>query len=102
MHRKGATRALAEGDAESAAFGSACHGAGRALSRHKALKRFGGRQIQDQLAAQGIVVKSPSTRGIAEEAPAAYKSLDAVVLAGEMAGLARRVARLIPIACIKG
>ena len=89
-------------EAERAAFASACHGAGRAMSRHEALRRFGGRQIQDHLASEGIVVKSPSTRGIAEEAPDAYKNLDAVVLAAEMAGLARRVARLSPFACVKG
>ncbi len=84
------------------AFSSACHGAGRALSRHAALKRWSGRKIQDELAAQGILVKSPSTRGIAEEAPGAYKDVGAVVLATERAGLARRVARLRPIVCIKG
>jgi tRNA-splicing ligase RtcB len=87
---------------EARAFSSACHGAGRALSRHAALKRWSGRKIQDELAAEGILVRSPSTRGIAEEAPGAYKDVDAVVLATERAGLARRVARLRPIVCIKG
>ncbi len=87
---------------EVAALGSACHGAGRALSRHQALKQWSGRQIQDDLAAKGIIVKSPSTRGIAEEAPGAYKDLTAVVLAAEKAGLAKRVARLEPLICIKG
>lgn len=52
--------------------------------------------------ARGITVKSPSKRGIAEEAPGAYKSVDAVVVVAEKAGLARRVARLDPIICIKG
>jgi tRNA-splicing ligase RtcB (3'-phosphate/5'-hydroxy nucleic acid ligase) len=88
--------------AEQKAFSSACHGAGRAMSRHAALKQWSGRVIQDDLAAQGILVRSPSTRGIAEEAPGAYKDVDAVVLAAERAGLARRVARLRPVICIKG
>ena len=87
---------------EAAALGSACHGAGRALSRHQALKQWSGRKIQDELAARGIIVKCPSTRGIAEEAPGAYKDLTAVVVAAEKAGLAKRVARLEPRICIKG
>jgi tRNA-splicing ligase RtcB len=84
------------------AFSSACHGAGRALSRHAALKRWSGRKIADDLAAEGILIRSPSTRGIAEEAPGAYKDVGAVVAAAENAGLARRVARLRPLVCIKG
>jgi tRNA-splicing ligase RtcB (3'-phosphate/5'-hydroxy nucleic acid ligase) len=84
------------------AFASACHGAGRAMSRHQALKRWHGRRVVDDLAKRGIVVKSPSTRGVAEEAPGAYKDIDAVVEAAHAAGLARRVARLEPIICIKG
>jgi tRNA-splicing ligase RtcB len=87
---------------EAASLSSACHGAGRALSRHQALKQWSGRAIQDELAARGILVKSPSTRGIAEEAPGAYKDLTAVVVAAEKAGLAKRVARLEPLICIKG
>jgi tRNA-splicing ligase RtcB len=87
---------------EAASLSSACHGAGRALSRHQALKQWSGRKIQDELAARGIIVKSPSTRGIAEEAPGAYKDLTAVVVAAENAGLAKRVARLEPLICIKG
>jgi tRNA-splicing ligase RtcB (3'-phosphate/5'-hydroxy nucleic acid ligase) len=55
--------------AEQRAFSSSCHGAGRAMSRHAALKQWSGRAIQDDLAAQGILIRSPSTRGIAEEAP---------------------------------
>jgi len=58
--------------------------------------------VQDDLAAQGIIVRSPSSRGISEEAPLAYKDVDAVVAVAEAAGLARRVARLRPIVCIKG
>jgi tRNA-splicing ligase RtcB len=88
--------------AEQKAFSSACHGAGRAMSRHAALKQWSGRKIQDDLRAQGIFIRSPSTRGIAEEAPGAYKDVGAVVAAAEQAGLARRVARLRPLICIKG
>jgi len=84
------------------AFASACHGAGRSMSRHQALKRWHGRQVVDELAKRGIIVKSPSTRGVAEEAPGAYKDIDAVVEAAEVAGLARKVAKLQPIICIKG
>jgi tRNA-splicing ligase RtcB len=84
------------------AFASACHGAGRRLSRHQALKRWHGRQVVDELAKRGIIVRSPSFRGIAEEAPGAYKDTVAVVEAAQAAGLARRVATLEPIVCIKG
>jgi tRNA-splicing ligase RtcB len=92
------------GDArsEGQAFSSACHGAGRALSRHAALRQWSGRKIVDELAAQGILIRSPSSRGVAEEAPGAYKDVGAVVAAAEHAGLARRVARLRPLICIKG
>ncbi len=93
---------VGEATAENKAFASACHGAGRALSRHAALKRWSGRKIVDDLAEQGIIIKSPSMRGIAEEAPGAYKDVTAVVTAAEQAGLARRVARLRPLICIKG
>ena len=84
------------------AFSSACHGAGRAMSRHQALKNWQGRKVVDDLAAQGIVVRSPSSRGVAEEAPGAYKDVTAVVDAADQAGLARKVARLRPLICIKG
>ncbi len=92
------------GDAasEQKAFSSACHGAGRAMSRHAALKQWNGRKIIDDLAAAGILIQSPSTRGVAEEAPGAYKDVGAVVAAAEHAGLARRVARLRPLVCVKG
>jgi tRNA-splicing ligase RtcB len=94
----------ADGQAEHAAraFASACHGAGRALSRRAATKRWHGRAVQDELAGRGIVVRSPSSRGLAEEAPGAYKDVSEVVLVAERAGLARRVARLEPLICIKG
>jgi len=93
-----------EGPAETRelAFASACHGAGRALSRRAATKRWHGRAVQDELASLGILVRSPSARGLAEEAPGAYKDVTEVVVAAEQAGLARRVARLEPLICIKG
>jgi tRNA-splicing ligase RtcB len=84
------------------AFGSACHGAGRRMSRHEATRRWKGRAVIDELAGRGILVRSPSQRGVAEEAPGAYKDVDAVVEVAEQAGLARRVARLTPLLCIKG
>lgn len=87
---------------EERAFSSACHGAGRAMSRHQALRTWQGRQVIDELAARGIVVRSPSGRGVAEEAPGAYKDVSAVVAAADAAGLARKVARLAPLICIKG
>jgi tRNA-splicing ligase RtcB (3'-phosphate/5'-hydroxy nucleic acid ligase) len=83
-------------------FSSACHGAGRAMSRHQACKNWNGRQIIDDLAARGILIRSPSHRGIAEEAPGAYKDVAAVVDAADAAGLARKVARLEPLICVKG
>jgi tRNA-splicing ligase RtcB len=88
--------------AEQKAFASACHGAGRALSRHAASRRWSGRKIIDDLEQEGITIKSPSTRGVAEEAPGAYKDVTAVVVAAEQAGLARRVAGLRPLICVKG
>jgi tRNA-splicing ligase RtcB (3'-phosphate/5'-hydroxy nucleic acid ligase) len=92
------------GDARSevAALSSACHGAGRAMSRHQAARTWTGAGIRSDLAARGIIVKSPSRRGIAEEAPGAYKSVERVVEVAERAGLARRIARLAPMICIKG
>jgi tRNA-splicing ligase RtcB len=90
----------AEGERRS--FSSACHGAGRAMSRHQATRQWQGRQVVDELARAGIVIRSPSLRGVAEEAPGAYKDVSAVVDASEAAGLARKVARLRPLVCIKG
>ena len=87
---------------EARAFSSACHGAGRQMSRHQARKMWSGRQVVESLAARGIIVRSPSFRGVAEEAPDAYKDVAAVVDSAEGAGVARRVARLEPIVCIKG
>ena len=87
---------------ESAALASACHGAGRTMSRTQATKRWQGREVVRDLESAGILVRSPSLRGVAEEAPGAYKDVSAVVLVSERAGLARRVARLRPLVCIKG
>jgi tRNA-splicing ligase RtcB len=89
-------------DGERLSFSSSCHGAGRAMSRHKALHTWKGRQVIDELAARGIVVKSPSSRGVAEEAPGAYKDVGAVVDAADAAGLSRKVAMLVPMVCVKG
>ncbi|MGZ5101173.1 MAG: RtcB family protein [Usitatibacter sp.] len=87
---------------EARAFSSASHGAGRAMSRHKALAQWSGRELVDELAARGILVRTRSMRGAAEEAPGAYKDLEVVAEATEKAGLARRVAALRPLTCIKG
>jgi tRNA-splicing ligase RtcB len=89
-------------ESEALAFSSACHGAGRAMSRHQAMKTWSGRDVVDDLAARGILVRSPSMRGIAEEAPDAYKDVSAVVDAAHAAGLSRKVARVEPLICIKG
>ncbi|MFC3284075.1 RtcB family protein [Litchfieldella rifensis] len=83
-------------------FASACHGAGRAMSRRQAHRNWQGRQLLEELREQGIIVRSPSAKGVAEEAPHAYKDVDAVVDGAEEAGLARKVAKLKPLVCIKG
>jgi tRNA-splicing ligase RtcB len=72
------------------------------MSRHQALGRYNGKAIVSELQEQGILLRSKSFRGISEEAPGAYKDVGAVVAAAEHAGLARRVARLRPLICIKG
>ncbi|MBT8429430.1 MAG: RtcB family protein, partial [Gammaproteobacteria bacterium] len=87
---------------EQLAFSSACHGAGRAMSRRQASKRWQGRDVIQELAARGILVKSPSLRGVAEEAPGADKDVARVVDTAAMAGLSRKVARLEPLICVKG
>ncbi|HSG59753.1 MAG TPA: RtcB family protein [Woeseiaceae bacterium] len=89
-------------DGESLSLSSACHGAGRAMSRRKARKQYSGRQVVDELAERGILIRSPSQRGVAEEAPLAYKDVDRVVDIADRAGLARKVARLEPVICVKG
>jgi tRNA-splicing ligase RtcB (3'-phosphate/5'-hydroxy nucleic acid ligase) len=84
------------------AFGSTCHGAGRTLSRTGARKRIGGAELRRELEARGIVVRSPSNKGLAEEAPFAYKDVDHVVEVVRRAGLARPVARVVPLGVVKG
>jgi tRNA-splicing ligase RtcB len=83
-------------------FGTTCHGAGRRMSRTGARKQIGGAELRRQLEEQGIVVRSPSNKGLAEEAPFAYKDVERVVEIVERAGLARRVAKLVPIGVVKG
>jgi tRNA-splicing ligase RtcB (3'-phosphate/5'-hydroxy nucleic acid ligase) len=87
---------------ENRAFSSASHGAGRAMSRNQALRQWRGRELIDELAARGILIRTKSMRGAAEEAPGAYKDVNAVAEATERAGLARRVALLAPRICVKG
>ena len=83
-------------------FGTTCHGAGRRMSRTGARKEIHGADLRRQLEQQGIVVRSPSNKGLAEEAPFAYKDVERVVEVVERAGLARRVAQLVPIGVVKG
>jgi tRNA-splicing ligase RtcB len=87
---------------EELSFSSACHGAGRSMSRTQATKRWQGRKLIDELAEKGVLIRTRSYRGVAEEAPGAYKDVSAVAEAAEHACLARRVARLVPVICIKG
>jgi tRNA-splicing ligase RtcB (3'-phosphate/5'-hydroxy nucleic acid ligase) len=84
------------------AFGSTCHGAGRRLSRTGARKQVQGAELRRELEAKGIVVRSPSNKGLAEEAPLAYKDVERVVEIVERAGLSRRVVQLTPIGVVKG
>jgi tRNA-splicing ligase RtcB len=83
-------------------FGTTCHGAGRRLSRTAVRKAVDGGSLRRRLEADGIVVRAASARGLAEEAPEAYKDVDRVVQVVERAGLAARVARLRPIGVVKG
>jgi tRNA-splicing ligase RtcB len=83
-------------------FGSTCHGAGRTMSRHQAKRSVQGPALRRELEAGGIRVRAGSMAGLAEEAPAAYKDVDRVVEVVHAAGIARKVARLRPLAVIKG
>lgn len=83
-------------------FGSTCHGAGRAMSRHKAIKAAKGRSIARELQDRGIYVKGASRRTIDEEIPEAYKDVANVVDACQLAGISKKVAQLRPLGCIKG
>jgi tRNA-splicing ligase RtcB len=132
VHRKGATRALPPGHPElpadlatsgqpvlvpgsmgtasyvlagvpgAGAFYSACHGAGRVMSRHQAARAVTGAALRRRLEAGGVAVRGASARGLAEEAPEAYKDVDQVVEAATAGGLCRKVARLVPVGVVKG
>lgn len=132
VHRKGATRALPPGHPElppahaaagqpvlvpgsmgagsyvlagvpgGGAFHSACHGAGRRMSRHQAIRQVRGQDLVARLRRSGVAVRGASRRGLAEETPEAYKDLEAIVEVCERAGLAKAVARLRPIGVVKG
>jgi tRNA-splicing ligase RtcB (3'-phosphate/5'-hydroxy nucleic acid ligase) len=89
-------------DSMKRSFGSSCHGAGRVMSRSKARKQVQGDVLRRELEMRGIKVRAGSLPGLAEEAPAAYKDVDAVVETVTEAGIAKKVARLKPLAVIKG
>jgi tRNA-splicing ligase RtcB (3'-phosphate/5'-hydroxy nucleic acid ligase) len=89
-------------EAEERSFSSTAHGAGRLMSRHEAQRRYRGEQIRDDLAKKGIELLSASWKGVAEEAPGAYKDVDEVVRVSHEAGLGRLVARVVPIGVMKG
>lgn len=132
VHRKGATRALPPGHPDlpaalapvgqpvlipgsmgtasyvltgvpdAPAFASTCHGAGRVLGRRKAVAAMEGKDVEGMLADLGVAVRGAGRRGLAEEMPEVYKDIDAVVEAAEGAGLASKVARLVPVGVVKG
>ena len=83
-------------------FGSTCHGAGRVMSRSRAKKTVRGEELREELLARGIHIRAGSLAGLAEEAPQAYKDVDMVVETVAGAGIARKVARLRPVAVVKG
>ncbi|MBW2967795.1 RtcB family protein, partial [Candidatus Woesearchaeota archaeon] len=121
VHRKGATRsfpgipALIAGSMGTASyilhgtdtamektFGSTCHGAGRAMSRHAAIDKFRGDQIRMELADKGIIARSTSPKVLAEEAPKAYKDVEIVIDTVHNAGISTKVARMEPLGVVKG
>jgi tRNA-splicing ligase RtcB len=83
-------------------FGTTCHGAGRVMSRSQAKKAGRGKDLVGELATRGVIVRAPSLGGVAEEMPWAYKDVADVVDVVDRAGLSRRVARLRPLAVVKG
>ncbi len=89
-------------ESEGRAFSSSCHGAGRKMSRTQAKTRWQGKALIRELSEKGIIVKAHTAKGAAEEAPGAYKDVEEVAAVAEATGLSRRVARVIPIACVKG
>jgi tRNA-splicing ligase RtcB (3'-phosphate/5'-hydroxy nucleic acid ligase) len=121
VHRKGATRAfpgqpvLIPGSMGTASyvlmglegamqqsFGSSCHGAGRAMSRTRARREIDAGELRARLKNTGIVAEAGSSKGLVEEAPEAYKDVDSVVRVVDEAGIAKRVARLVPVGVVKG
>jgi tRNA-splicing ligase RtcB len=90
------------GQAMSETFGSVCHGAGRTMSRSQALRQTSGHQLMRDLNAKGIAVRAEGLKGLAEEAPEAYKDVSEVVGVCERAGLAQKVARMRPLGVLKG
>ena len=121
VHRKGATRSFPDQPvllagsmgtssyilkgteiAMQKSFGSSAHGAGRAMSRHGALRQFRGDKIQKELAEKGIVSKATSPKSLAEEAPKAYKDVDNVIESVQNSGISLKVARVEPIGVMKG
>ena len=87
---------------EKKSLSSACHGAGRKMSRRQAHKKWRGHSVIETLEQQGILIRSPSYRGVAEEAPGAYKDVSEVITVAHTAGLAKKVAKLEPMICING
>jgi len=121
VHRKGATRAfegqpviipgsmgtasyvlLGQQASREQSFGSSCHGAGRSMSRHQAKKLVNSYELKERLNKQGILIEAGDVAALAEEAPEAYKDVDEVVDIVDTAGLAKKVARLRPLAVMKG
>jgi len=121
VHRKGATRSFPDDPvliagtmgtssyilkgteaAMQKTFGSTCHGAGRAMSRHSAIRQFRGEDIKKELESKGEVVRGASWEGLAEEAPKAYKNVDDVIGSVQGAGISLKVVRLTPMGVIKG
>ena len=83
-------------------FGSVCHGAGRVMSRHSALGQKDGRQVKAELEAKGEEIRVQFVKGLAEEMPEAYKNIDDVIESVELAGLAKKVSRHVPMGVMKG
>ncbi len=89
-------------DGMAKSFGSSCHGAGRAMSRHSAIKKFQGANIQSELENKGIFVKATNPKLLAEEAPNAYKDVDEVIKSVRGAGISGMVAKVVPMIVTKG
>jgi len=83
-------------------FASVCHGAGRAMSRMGAMKMKKGQQVKKELEAKGEIIKGASWEGLAEEAPEAYKDIDEVIKSIELSGIGKKVAKMVPLAVMKG